>query len=338
MNAFTARPLLTRIYVNTVGFLDISKFYVGIGPVEITGGWSYKPCDIAVMYGLPNPPRTSPQGRLRNAIHREHRGPVIVVESSIVGRAFLPRKQTLMRRLLRRPARPQQHHPYFRVGVGGALGDDADFGAHNSPSDRWQMMREQLGIDVRPYRSEGDHILVVGQVAKDASLRGMDITWWLIDTVNKIRRVSARPVVVRFHPSMKASDGSAVRSNLAEVEKVSFSPPGRQMRHDLDNAWCCVTYSSGAAIDALIAGVPPICMSPASLGYNICSRNLEDVAYPLLPRREQFFNDLAYSQWSLDEIANGTAWTHIWPTVMSAMYRSPALSPAERNALSQDTA
>src|SRR5690606_16415841 len=77
--------------------------------------------------------------------------------------------------------------------------------------------------------------------------------------------------------------------------------------------WCCVTYSSGAAIDALIAGVPPICMSPASLAYKLCSRGLSDIAAPLMPTREQFFYDLAYSQWSLDEINNGTVWRHIWP-------------------------
>lgn len=322
--------LHARIFTDSVGFIDISRFKVEGMRVTVTRGWLYQPCDVAIMYGLSNPPRRSLQGQLRNAIHREHRGPIVVIESSLVGRGFKRSGPRWLEALRRRPLRPRQIHPYFRVGVGGALGDDADFCAKDSPADRWQAQSSQLNIKPAPYRTEGRHVLLLGQVARDASLRGVDIVKWLRDTAIEVRRRSTRPIVVRLHPSMRWRDRKAAIAACAEIADLTISPLERTFSADIADAWTCVTYSSGGAVDALLAGVPPICMSPANVAYELCSKSIEDIEQPLQPDREQFLRDIAYSQWTREEMADGTAWRHLLPAIQRELKNSDTARAAQR--------
>ncbi|RWQ68700.1 tetratricopeptide repeat protein [Mesorhizobium sp.] len=311
-----------RIFTDSVSFMDISMFRVEGMQVTITPGWKYKPCDVAVMYGLANPPRRSQQGRLRNAIYREHNGPIVVIESSLIGRSFNQRLPGWLAALRRRPLRPRQVHPYYRVAVGGALGDDADFCAENSPPDRWERAKAEFGIRLKPYRAEGDYILLVGQVPKDASLRGIDMVRWLHETAAAIRKISDRSILIRLHPSTRWRDQEAIVHACSTVPRVAISRGRRPFADEVANAWVCVTLSSGAAIDALIAGVPPICLSPASLAYRLCSNSLDDIEHPKKPEREQFMRDLCHSQWTPREMSDGTAWRHIFPAVEREMART----------------
>lgn len=322
--------LHVRIFTNSVSFTDISRFKVEGMRVTLTRGWIYQPCDIAIMYGLANPERRSLQGQLRNSIYREHQGPIVVIESSLLGRGFRPAAPSWVSALRRRPLRPRQIHPYLRVAVGGALGDDADFCAAGSPPDRWETQRRELGLKLTPYRKAGEHVLILGQVGRDASLRGLDIAEWLGETARTVRERTARPILVRLHPSMRWRDRERAVAACAGIPSLSISSIDSSFASDIRNAWTCVTYSSGGAIDALLAGVPPICLSPASLAYTLCSQSLDDIEAPLEPERTQFFRDLAYSQWTPAEMADGTAWRHILPAVQHRLEQSVEARRAQR--------
>lgn len=331
----TAYAMLhARIFTDSVSFVDISEFRVEGMETTVTPGWRYRPCDVAVMYGLANPPRRSPQGNLRNEIHGEHKGPIVVIESCLIGRRFKPSRMYWPKRLLLKPPpRLEQIHPYFRLAVGGALGDDADFGAQNSPSDRWHRLQSELGISLKPYRTDGRHILLIGQTPNDASLRGVDIIDWLCQTTRAIRERSDRPIRIRLHPGMTWRHQQAAIAACSSIPGITMSRGHRRLEQDAVDAWTCVTLSSGAAIDALIEGLPPICLSPANLAYRLCSTSLDDLNHPREPDREQFLCDLAYSQWSLREMADGTAWRHILPVVERSLARNenprPCSAPAK---------
>ncbi|CAN7243274.1 hypothetical protein LJR016_000886 [Devosia sp. LjRoot16] len=322
--------LHVRIFTNSVSFTDISRFKVEGMRVTLTRGWIYQPCDVAIMYGLANPERRSLQGQLRNSIYREHKGPIVVVESSLLGRGFRPSAPSWVAALRRRPLRPRQVHPYFRVAVGGALGDDADFCSAGSPPDRWETQRRELGLKLAPYRQQGQHVLILGQVGRDASLRGLDIAAWLGETARAVRQRTARPILVRLHPSMRWRDRERALAACAGIDGLSISPIESSFAADVRNAWTCVTYSSGGAVDALLAGVPPICLSPASLAYALCSQSLDDIDAPLEPDRTQFFCDLAYSQWTPAEMSDGTAWRHLLPAVQHKLEASVEARLAQR--------
>ncbi|TWH01102.1 hypothetical protein L598_000100000830 [Mesorhizobium sp. J18] len=276
---------------------------------------AYQPCDLAIVYGMPNPLLGRKRGSIRQSVHENHKGPLLVVESSILGRVFLPPKGQFLQRLVGAYRKPEQKNPFYRLALNAAFGPTADFANKNSPSDRW----ERLGITIEPYRKAGDHVLLIGQTPNDASLRGIDIVDWLIDTARRIRKLSARPILVRFHPGMGDDNAIKAKNRLRKIADVHVTPRDQTLAENLKDAWVSVSLSSGAAIESLIAGVPAITLSPDSLAYGITPHDLKVIENPPTPKREQFLYDLAYAQWSPEEYADGTAWRHMESAVLSRM-------------------
>lgn len=83
----------------------------------------------------------------------------------------------------------------------------------------------------------------------------------------------------------------------------------RPISEALGNAWAWVTHHSNSAVDALLAGVPAHCEMGAAAALSI---PLDQIAEPVLPAgRDQFLADVAWLQWSLDEMRSGAAWAHL---------------------------
>lgn len=308
---------IARIFTDSAVH-DLSAFKIDGFEVIPTPGSVYQPCDLAIVYGVPNPLRAGSRGRIRQSVQDNHKGSLLVVESSIIGRVFLPPKGQFWRRLTGTYRKPEQKNPYYRLGLNAAFGPAADFGNKNSPPDRW----ERLGIAIKPYREDGDHVLLVGQTPNDASLGSVDIVDWLVETATGIRALTKRPILVRFHPGMGDDYARDAKNRLSRIGSVHVAEREQTLAENLGNAWVSVSLSSGAAIESLISGVPAITLSPDSLAYGITSHDLESVKKPLLPDREQFLYDLAYAQWSPEEYADGTAWRHIEPVILNDLARS----------------
>ncbi len=81
-----------RIFTDSVSFTDISRFGVeGMRALNYDARLSdTSPATSPLMYGSRQIPNESLQGQLRNARCREHKGPIVVVESSLLGRGFKP--------------------------------------------------------------------------------------------------------------------------------------------------------------------------------------------------------------------------------------------------------
>ena len=67
-----------------------------------------------------------------------------------------------------------------------------------------------------------------------------------------------------------------------------------------------VTCISLSALEAQLMGIPTIC-HPASFAADISSTSLEEIENPRRVDRQQWFNNLAYSQFTHDEIESGLA-------------------------------
>lgn len=145
---------------------------------------------------------------------------------------------------------------------------------------------DALKIDFKPYRADGDHVLV-------CSSRGMgskkmaEPNTWQSQIVENLRRYTKRPIKIRPHPG-----------NWKENHKHLT------LYDDLKDAWACVIWNSGAGIRALIEGIPVIACSDYWVLKDI-SNKVEDIENPILFERKSAFNKLAWSQWSLDEIESG---------------------------------
>jgi hypothetical protein len=83
----------------------------------------------------------------------------------------------------------------------------------------------------------------------------------------------------------------------------------RPIGRDLHGAYAVVVYSSAAALDALIAGVPIITLAPWAATRRMGRSQLAEINDLLYPEdREAFFIALAANQWTISEIFQGEAW------------------------------
>lgn len=87
----------------------------------------------------------------------------------------------------------------------------------------------------------------------------------------------------------------------------------------MQNCKVCITYNSGAGVDAAVAGVPVITGNAGSFAWDVASHSLDTVDTPYCPDRTQWLNNLAYAEWSLDEIAAGLPWRHLKPRILDIL-------------------
>ena len=79
----------------------------------------------------------------------------------------------------------------------------------------------------------------------------------------------------------------------------------------LQDAWATVTFNSIAATESVIAGVPAFVLAPCNAAQPVSNTDLEMLDNPWWPNEEErqaWANHLAYGQFHVTELANGTAY------------------------------
>lgn len=140
---------------------------------------------------------------------------------------------------------------------------------------------ERHGFIQRPWRAEGEEIIVLGQRGIGAS-KNLE---WADDLRRQIKKKTRRPVRLRPHPG---KDG----------------PP---LEPDLDRAHAVVTWSSAAAIQAIAYGVPAFYFMPDWIAAPAAVYGIDDLESPFLGDRNPMFHRLGWAQWTVDEVASGEA-------------------------------
>jgi len=146
-----------------------------------------------------------------------------------------------------------------------------------------------LGIRIQPWRRQGQHVLVVAQSSTHMRcVAGQGASWWR-GAVAMLKRHTDREIVVRGW----RSDKRALAATLSE---------------SLRDAWALVTWSSAAANEALLAGVPVFAAGPCAAS-PMAERDLTRIETPIYPDgRAAWAAALAGRQWTLDEMRAGLAW------------------------------
>lgn len=148
---------------------------------------------------------------------------------------------------------------------------------------RWR----QQGIEVKPWREDGEHILVLPQRGFGPAAVAPPKNW-LHDTLERLKAITIRPIKLRPHPGNYPA-------------KIPLSD-------DLRDCWCAVTWGSGAGIKALCAGVPVYSEWPQWLGFpgalSFSAIGRADIE-PSDDGRQVMLDRLAWCQWTVSEIASG---------------------------------
>jgi hypothetical protein len=192
----------------------------------------------------------------------------------------------------------------WKVGLNG-INRDAYFGEQDNDRTR----ADSLGLVCKPWRSNGDFILVCGQHDKSLQWQNMPrMSNWFLNTYDEIRKYTERPIVFRPHPRCRLEHIERGLKNVYRQEPQHVNGTYDDFDMGFDNVWATVSYSSNPGTHSCINGVPAF-VSTHSLAYSVGNDIdfLHDIENPMMPDRQQWLNDYAHTEYTVEEISQGLA-------------------------------
>ena len=188
---------------------------------------------------------------------------------------------------------------YYSVGIG--YHNDIKYSVE--PPSLTAERFETFNRPIQPYRQYGSYFLYTTQAKKfDGEGIGYNRQPAGFDT-QVCAAMKDKPFVFRTHPNSNGDYTELSKDDALIVSNGKETP----IEVDLEGAVCTLVYTSNAATDSLLAGVPVIyCGKTIFLEY-LCNRGLKSLNAPFKysDEREEFFAEIAWSQYNLEEIANG---------------------------------
>lgn len=158
---------------------------------------------------------------------------------------------------------------------------------HHNGAGIWHVGQEtrwpSFGIDVKPWRRSGEHVLVIPQ-------RGMGVPpvamprWWTTDIVNRLSQATNRPIVIRH-----------------STDRIHPLEPAFKDAHAI------VTWASGGGVKAILNGYPVFYEMPHWIGAYAAINGIGAIEFPYLGERDTFLHRMSWAMWTADEIEDGTA-------------------------------
>ena len=202
-------------------------------------------------------------------------------------------------------------HRYLRYSFNGVFPKTGIYCNEYAGDENWNRMRQHYNMDLKPWRTAGNHILITLQRPLGWSMRGHDLMSWLTQTIGTIKQHTDRPIVMRWHPGdWKAYPRYA---DLLRNYNVTLSPQGRHITEDLINCWALVCHNSTPSAVAPIEGIPSFITDDPlySQAGDIANNNLALIESPNMPDREQWIRKLAQCHWSFEDLRSGRCWAHM---------------------------
>lgn len=156
------------------------------------------------------------------------------------------------------------------------------------PDDRFR----QWNVTPQEYGSGSKILVCPSSETMTRYTTGMDVKMWVSMVTMALQKHTDRYIEVRYKPRNAKTSGPAAAT-------IPFEEQAR-------NTHCVVTCISLAAIDAQLLGIPTIC-HPDSFAADISSTRLDEIENPKRVNTQQWFNNLAYSQFTHAEIESGFA-------------------------------
>jgi hypothetical protein len=139
----------------------------------------------------------------------------------------------------------------------------------------------------QPWRINGDKILIVEPGAFAASIFHVDLKTWKYEVESELRKYTDKKIV--FREKAPKNVRTSLYKELCD-----------------DDYYCVININSNAATESIWAGIPAITLDKHIT--NPVTRNrLEDINDLLRPNLALWLCSLSYSQFTYDELVDGTA-------------------------------
>jgi hypothetical protein len=210
---------------------------------------------------------------------------------------------------------------YYRLGLNSYTYDKGIFNNEGSPPDRWNLIKEKCQIEIKPWKSTGDYILILLQNPEDTSLNNLkgDYNKWIENVVKEISVHTDEDIVIRLHPCFIQKFNISFLNNIKVPNKITISGTvkgndvnpshgGKDFEEDLKGARAVIAFSSNGLQEAVCEGIPAISMDKSSFAWPVSYHSLEVLSERNIKcefERDQWLYDCAYCQWTPDELDSG---------------------------------
>ena len=263
---------------------------------------AYRPADVAVIQGWLGPGiPTRKHLILRNTVIQQQlklKKYVVAVDSNL----FLYKNK-------------ENSLHYLRYSFNGIFPNTGIYCDSNVDPSRWTKISSSSNLQLKDWRTKGNHILLCLQRNGGWSMGGVDVQDWAVKTIETIQQYTDRQIVVRAHPGDKDSinylNPRLGRCKIKFGKRVVLSS-NNELEEDLKDCWAAVNYNSSPVVGAVIEGVPIFVMDPArSQCAEVANTDLSQIENPLVPDRQKWVERLSMFHWNFDELRSGECWSHM---------------------------
>jgi hypothetical protein len=199
---------------------------------------------------------------------------------------------------------------FLRYSLDGVFYNTNNYANANSSNSKWQQIQNKLDLNLKPWRTQGTHVLVCLQRDGGWSMKGTDMVDWTRQTVQRLSSITNRPILIRPHPKNKI--------NLLELTRlpgVNESSTGSTLQQDLANAWAAVFCNSSSSVASVLAGIPVFADDDDCVAWSVANKDLSQIESPVMPDRTQWLNDLSAAHWTDAESRTGAIYQHFLPFI-----------------------
>jgi len=189
----------------------------------------------------------------------------------------------------------------WKMGVNGI-----NAGGYFGPKGHDNTRAKELGLKLKPWVHNNDGpIVICCQHPKSHQWRDQPaLAPWVTDIIENIRYYSGRDIIIRPHPRYPLDSIEYEWKNVYRQLPQHVQGSYDDFDFDPTNAWAVISWNSNPGPQSVIQGIPAF-VGPESLAKPVANTNLQHIETPITPDREQWLNDYAHTEWTVEEIATG---------------------------------
>lgn len=203
---------------------------------------------------------------------------------------------------------------FVRIAYGKVYPNETNYLNDNPKSEKWDYMKRECDIEIKPYKRKGDKIYICcNRGSGGYSGHGVNAAEWAIETAQKLRQHTDRPIVVRTHSGMghptAAEDIKKLYEAKNHINNFDIHSPGNNypdLVQEVKDSYAVVIFTSSSGAPAIIEGKPLFVTHPTGYLTPMNAGELSDIENPNYDLdRDKFLHGLGEAHWTLEQIENG---------------------------------
>jgi hypothetical protein len=205
---------------------------------------------------------------------------------------------------------------YLRYSFDGIFPTTGEYCDNNIDPNRWNSLKRNIGLDIKPWRTTGDHIVICLQRNGGWSMKGTDVQDWAISVITELRKYTDRKIIIRAHPGDGKTkiylNPNMPQYKLKGLDNVVLSNNQTPFVDDLRNAWAVIGHNSSPAVGAAIEGIPVFLTDPIdSQAREVAHTDLSTIENTKEFDRQSWLERLSMFHWNFEELRSGECWSHM---------------------------